>query len=126
MIAGLLHANQQGAVCHTDIIAILSELVATEEHRPRSPNQLSRQFGTKSVIHEALPAESIELKPYNDPEHNWKLGEAATVPVASIFQFLRCEMHRSTADRIEEIVLLFALFATESSPPRGFFMGVIA
>src|SRR5512135_696158 len=47
-------------------------------------------------------------------------------PVARIFQFFRCAMHRSTADRIDEMVLLSALSPTESPPPGGFLRGVVA
>ena len=34
---------------------------------------------TLSVIHEGLPAESVELKCHDDPECDWKLHEAASV-----------------------------------------------
>ena len=47
-------------------------------------------------------------------------------PVAIIFQFLKCAMHRSTADRSEEIVSLFVLSPVDRSPPFGFLRGVIA
>lgn len=35
-------------------------------------------------------------------------------------------MHRSTADRIEDIVLLLSLSRVESSPFFGFLRGVVA
>ena len=56
-----------------------------------------------SVIHGVLPSESVAFESGDDADDGGEFGEASAV-VAKIFQFFRCAMQRSTADRIAEIV----------------------
>src|SRR5512144_2603762 len=125
-----------------DTVLSVSRLLATERAR-RGTRRGRRSLGcyrqavlilrwfldgtrlAQSVIHKS-PSEAIELKRGDDFDDVGKLGQAPWYPVARIFQFFRCAMHRSTANRIDEMVLLSALSPTESSPPGGFLRGVVA
>ena len=81
---------------------------------------------TSSVIPRVLPAESVEFECCDDADDGGEFRKASPIAGGHHFPVLKCEMHRSTADRRAEIVVLFALSPSDSSPPLGFLRGVVA